>query len=245
MGWPVPDGVPGLGGPDDECAARGEFVNAGLEASAGSAVDVAAWGWAGGARMIGLVFLAVLAVYLTVFVLVVRATVRWARRTGRVPWKWGVGAGLAMYLPIFWDHIPTLIGHEILCRTVPSVTIYKTAAQWSKEHKDEPKPRKVNSKDWFSKDDQGNSVFRNTDRFETRIERTRFPPLPLRIATEIFFDTKTNEKLAERSMVDAGYGNFTVSGKNQAWKGWMHFEICAIRDGSWPIALREYETLAE
>ena len=51
MGWPVPDGVPGLGGPDDECAARGEFVNAGLEASAGSAVDVAAWGWAGGAAM--------------------------------------------------------------------------------------------------------------------------------------------------------------------------------------------------
>ena len=51
MGWPVPDGVPGLGGPDDECAARGEFVNAGLEASAGSAVDVAAWRWAGGAAM--------------------------------------------------------------------------------------------------------------------------------------------------------------------------------------------------
>ncbi len=195
--------------------------------------------------MIGLVFLAVLAVYLTVFVLVVRATVRWARRTGRVPWKWGVGAGLAMYLPIFWDHIPTLIGHEILCRTVPSVTIYKTAAQWSEEHKDEPKPRKVNSKDWFSKDLHGVSIFRDNDRFETRRDRTRFYPFPLWILQEVFLDSKTGEKLAEQKLVGAGYGNFMVSGNNQAWKMWMAFEPCLVRDRSWPSLINAYDNLTE
>ena len=84
--------------------------------------------------MIGLIVLMVIGVYLAAFYLVVRATVRWARNNGRSTKRWGWIAALAMYLPVFWDHIPTVLLHQYLCATEQGFWVYKTVEEWQQEN---------------------------------------------------------------------------------------------------------------
>jgi len=84
--------------------------------------------------MFGLIVLLVIAGYIAVSVLVVKATMRWARRRGRSAVRWGWGAGLLMYLPVFWDFIPTVLLHRYLCATEQGFWVYKTVEQWQQEN---------------------------------------------------------------------------------------------------------------
>lgn len=46
----------------------------------------------------------------------------------------GGGGGLAVYLPVFWDHIPTVVAHQYYCATEAGFWEYKTVEQWKKEN---------------------------------------------------------------------------------------------------------------
>ena len=41
---------------------------------------------------------------------------------------------LAVYLPIFWDHIPTLVMHKYYCEKEAGFWVYKTLDQWKTEN---------------------------------------------------------------------------------------------------------------
>lgn len=85
--------------------------------------------------------LAVLAWPLTLSVLILLAFVaaisiatRYAKRTGRSKWRWGAVGFLVVYLPIFWDWIPTMVAHQYYCSTEAGFWVYKTVDQWKKEN---------------------------------------------------------------------------------------------------------------
>lgn len=85
--------------------------------------------------------LAVLAWPLTLLVLIglmflvaVPLAVRYAAKHGRSKWRWGVGAFLIVYLPIFWDWIPTVAVHQYYCAKDAGFWVYKTLDQWKAEN---------------------------------------------------------------------------------------------------------------
>jgi hypothetical protein len=84
--------------------------------------------------MMGLIILVVLGLYLALSAWVVWGTVRWAKNTNRKPWRWGLLAGLIMYLLVFWDHIPTLVAHKYYCDKYAGFTVHKTVEQWKQEN---------------------------------------------------------------------------------------------------------------
>lgn len=80
--------------------------------------------------MIGLSILVALFLYLLVSAGVVSWVVRWAKRKGRKPVRWGIFAGLVMYHLVFWDFIPTLVVYKYYCATKAGLFVYKTPEQW-------------------------------------------------------------------------------------------------------------------
>lgn len=82
----------------------------------------------------GLVVFGAIALYLLVSVVVVIVAARQARKRGRSAWRWGGLVALAMYLLVFWDHIPTLLMHKYYCEKEAGFRVYKTVEQWKKEN---------------------------------------------------------------------------------------------------------------
>ena len=88
--------------------------------------------------MFGLIVFGLLGIYLLLLV--------WATRRG---WRWGIekkgwtgrkrylGAAigfLIVYLPVFWDFIPTVVVHQYYCAKDSGFWIYKTLDQWKDEN---------------------------------------------------------------------------------------------------------------
>lgn len=88
--------------------------------------------------MFGLVVLVVMGLYLWLLV--------WATRRG---WRWGIekkgwqgrkrwlGAAigfLIVYMPVFWDFIPTVAVHQYYCAKDSGFWVYKTLDQWKVEN---------------------------------------------------------------------------------------------------------------
>lgn len=68
------------------------------------------------------------------FMVVVPMAVRYAAKHGRSKWRWGIGAFLLVYLPIFWDWIPTVVAHKYYCEKDSGFWVYKTLEQWKAEN---------------------------------------------------------------------------------------------------------------
>lgn len=87
--------------------------------------------------MIGLLYLIVGVLYLVVLVMVTRSAYRWAARkemSKRNRWLAAAGGFLLVYLPVFWDHIPTLVMHKYYCEKEAGFWVYKTLEQWKAEN---------------------------------------------------------------------------------------------------------------
>lgn len=87
--------------------------------------------------MIGLLYLIVGVIYLVVLVMVTRSAYRWAVRKGLSRSKRFLataGGFLIVYLPVFWDHIPTLVMHKYYCEKEAGFWVYKTLDQWKAEN---------------------------------------------------------------------------------------------------------------
>lgn len=84
----------------------------------------------------GLVIFGALAVYLIVLITVTWLVYRWAKRSMSRGKRWLAAAGgfLVVYLPVFWDHIPTIVVHKYYCETEAGFWVYKTLEQWKKEN---------------------------------------------------------------------------------------------------------------
>lgn len=87
--------------------------------------------------MIGLLYLIVGVLYLVVLVMVTRSAYRWATRkemSKRSRWLAAAGGFSLVYLPVFWDHIPTLVMHKYYCEKEAGFWVYKTLEQWKAEN---------------------------------------------------------------------------------------------------------------
>ncbi|WP_156521223.1 hypothetical protein [Halothiobacillus diazotrophicus] len=84
--------------------------------------------------MIGLLYLGFLAGYIFLIVLAARFGAHLARRSGHNPKLWGLIAGLLVYLPVFWDFVPTVVLQCYYCATQGGFTQYKTLDKWKREN---------------------------------------------------------------------------------------------------------------
>jgi len=88
--------------------------------------------------ILGLLVLSLPLVLLALIVLAVLVAVtlaiRYARKSGRNRWAWGIGVFLLIFLPIFWDWVPTVLMHKYHCSTEAGFWVYKTMDQWKAEN---------------------------------------------------------------------------------------------------------------
>jgi hypothetical protein len=89
--------------------------------------------------MLGLMYLGAAALYLGLMLFVVS----WAWRKGRAGSGSLVKAGafalagfLAVYLPVFWNHIPIVLAHRSMCAKDAGFKVHVTPAQWEAKNKD-------------------------------------------------------------------------------------------------------------
>ncbi|WP_374400432.1 hypothetical protein [Niveibacterium sp.] len=85
--------------------------------------------------MIGLAYLVAGAIYVVAMVFLVG----WAWRFGRKVNRGTALAGamlafLSLYLPVFWDFIPTMVAHRYYCAKDAGIVIVKDPKQWVSEH---------------------------------------------------------------------------------------------------------------
>jgi hypothetical protein len=87
--------------------------------------------------MIGMIVLGVIGIYIFVLIAFTFAGYRIAVRqgwSGPKPWL-GAAMGFALiFLPLFWDAIPTLWMHRHYCESEAGLKIYKTLDQWKAEN---------------------------------------------------------------------------------------------------------------
>lgn len=191
--------------------------------------------------MIGLTYILFFAAYAWLAYLVVKRVRKWAVTTNRSSTAWPLAAGVAFFLLLFWDVIPTLLVREYLCRTKPSVVVFKTADQWQREHKTEPKPKQVT--EHFSKDSAGRRILRLNDRIGILYEVTNLPFIPLRVSSESLVDLATTELLGKQTAVGAGYSHLRGYSLN-ALKFWMDLDACIPQGNQWRQTTKDYSDLA-
>lgn len=155
--------------------------------------------------MIGLIFPAALGIYLGISIWTIKATVAWAKRTGREAKRWGLTTAIIMYLLVFWDHIPTLLMYKYYCATKAGLWVYKTPEQWKKEN-----PGVAETLTWKENSPQvadgtGDLILQVNERFVWRETFAKTRILPVRISTETIVDTKKHEVMVKRVSIGTGY----------------------------------------
>lgn len=156
------------------------------------------------------------------FLIVVPLAVRYAARHGRSKWRWGIGAFLLVYLPIFWDWIPTVVVHQYYCAKDSGFWVYKTLDQWKAENPGVME-RLHQTLQPIQKMPHGYLQIWD-ERFA--IETHRRFPVPLlstKVDEELLIDRKTGEVLAKGVNVGSGVGNMMTGG---GFKFWLNQKPC-------------------
>ena len=150
------------------------------------------------------------------FLAVVPLAVRYAKKHGRSKWRWGIGAFLLVYLPIFWDWIPTVAVHQYYCVKDSGFWVYKTLDQWDKEN-----PGVMEGLHQTVQPSQKTS-YGDLDILDERfaIETHRHQPIPFlttNIAERRFVDRNTGDILEKAVEVRSGVGNKATGGGVKFW----------------------------
>jgi hypothetical protein len=178
--------------------------------------------------MFGLIVFGLMGIYLLLLI----AATTWAyRRAGKkgLPrwqrWLWAAGAFLVVYLPVFWDWLPTVVAHRYYCEKEAGFWVYKTLEQWKKENPGVMETLIYEKKIPYVQTPYGRAMVLN-QRF-LHIYKYEGPLLVnrWRIETEIR-DSKNGEVIAREI-------NFSTSQmRRQAgwsgWKLWLASERCSI-----------------
>ncbi len=181
--------------------------------------------------MIGLIILIVGVIYLAVLVVVTRAAYRWAKSKGLTKAKCRLAAAggfLVVYLPVFWDHIPTMIAYQYYCKTKAGFWQYKTIEQWKKEN-----PGVADTLTWTERagsrvtdpSTDSTSVYMN-ERFSERHSQRSVAFLPVTIYESAVMDNKNGAAVVRQVAVGTGYGNMMVNTDWRSMKFWLRSEVC-------------------
>jgi hypothetical protein len=154
----------------------------------------------------------------------------WATRRGwqgRKRWLGAAYGFLIVYLPVFWDWMPTVAAHKYYCSTEAGFWVYKTPEQWKKENPGVMDGLVMQLS--VQATPYGDLQIMN-ERFA--IETHRRKPvffLLTGIAERLLVDRKTGEVLAKGVDVGSGVGNMATGG---GFKFWLNQEPCIARDFS-------------
>ena len=165
---------------------------------------------------------------------------RWARNWGfsRVgTFLWTLLAFSLVFLPVFWDWIPSKISYDRLCREEAGVTQYKTLEQWKAENPgayenlriytdaDREEMYALKAQLFIERNgDKINVLSMTTPRFGTYTYRTKLPFMITKWTTE-FIDEDTKETLIKLIEFDAGPGNVLELG-GDSYKIWLNQPLC-------------------
>jgi len=178
--------------------------------------------------MFGLVVFGLIGIYL---LLLIAATVwgyRHAASKGlarKQRWLWAAGGFLLVYLPVFWDWIPTVVVHQYYCATEAGFWLYKTVDQWKKENPGVMETLIYNKNMPYVQSPYGGATALNQRilyvfKYEGPLLLNRW-----KIESEIR-DSKTGEIIAREV-------NFSTSQERRqagwsGWKFWLDSERCNI-----------------
>ena len=181
--------------------------------------------------ILGLMVLSWPLVLLVLIVLAILITVplaiRYARKSGRNKWAWGIGVFLLIFLPVFWDWIPTVLMHKYYCSTEAGFWVYKTADQWKAENPGVMETLVQADSHFVS--ERNVSTYSLNSRFEWVLtDSSVLFPLPLFQHEESIVDVENGDVLARYSDYSTGYSNAYVTGRNglTGMKFWLVRQHC-------------------
>jgi len=196
-----------------------------------------------------LVILALVLLYLAVLVGGTVVAYQWAKRrgwSGRKHWSATAAGFLAIFLPMFWDWLPTVWLHSYYCDKYSGLTVYKTAEQWKKENPGvaeslvrQTPPLQVKQADGF--------YIQLNQRFRWEISNSE-KPLWLDEHEERLVDGKTGEILARYVDFNTGQHGSRVEHFRDV-KAWMGRESCEpvenrVLRKKFGVLVQQFENLA-
>jgi len=181
--------------------------------------------------MEAIVVLGVIALYFIVLIACTIAGYRIAARRGLSQRKRWLGAGIGfavIFLPVFWDTIPTLWLHRHYCKTEGGFTVHKTLEQWKTENPGVAQslvPIPVSQNRLVVSG--ASQAYQLNQRFGL-IVREDLRPLGIRKRHESLVDVKTNTVLAEYTNFSTGISSWPSSGLNSLRdvKIWISRNFC-------------------
>ena len=184
--------------------------------------------------MVGLVFLAIIGVYLLTVLGVTLAAIYIARRYQARPLirgLAGLGGFLLVTLPIFWDWAPVVAAHNHYCAKDAGFFLYKSPEQWMKENPGvaETLASKVAEPD--EEIENGKKIFINKQFAWTMKNATLTWGIHQR--EQAVVDRATGEPIALWRDYDTGvYGSLVGGGGGglRDWKLWMRYRTCEPGD---------------
>jgi len=172
--------------------------------------------------MFGLVVFGLIGIYLVLLIAATRWGYRHAAKKG-LPrtqrWLWAASGFLLVYLPVFWDWIPTVVAHQYYCATEAGFWVYKSVDQWKKEN-----PGVMETLVAYNDGKSANGAYILNQRFNWAVKK--IGPLWFnrwRWHHEVV-DSKSGEVLAR--YIDFSTGNGNIGGEPPL-RFWLQSEYCS------------------
>jgi len=189
--------------------------------------------------MLGLAVLFFVGLYFLILILGTYFAYRFFKnRSRKLAIYSGTTVFLAIFLPVFWDWIPTIIAHDYYCKQT-GVTEFKPVEQWKKENPGVWETlRDYNSDEWYEArkdrkylDYQGQRYERTpiNPRISRYKSRIRHEPLLVFTTTYLVYDEGKQEVLAMSKSTGSGPGNTLELGSDYGWSGfklWLGKKPC-------------------
>ncbi|MGB3937294.1 MAG: hypothetical protein WBL29_16460 [Burkholderiales bacterium] len=173
----------------------------------------------------GLAFLLVILIYVALLIAATVAGYRFAKARGwsrRKSWLGAATGFLLVFLPMFWDWLPTVWLHSYYCERYAGLTVHQTPNQWKDANPDiaktlvrQQRPLRVGSKDKY--------YFQLNQRFRWEIESMQLP-LWLRRDDQRVVDGATGQVLSH--YIDFSTGQSGTIDSFRDYKFWMNRNSC-------------------
>jgi hypothetical protein len=177
--------------------------------------------------MIGLVYVLVLGGHLLLSIWLIKLAMKFARKSGKTGWHYGLPMGLLMFSLLYWDLIPTLAVHRYYCLTEGGFTEYKSLDEWESENQgviENLTPKKVDN---YIKEGNRRSYILN-QRFQWDIYTSKHQFDIVKIDEQII-DRATGDVLAEYVDFNTNIIALGLGPRNfRDYKLWLKVDSCEI-----------------
>ena len=124
-----------------------------------------------------------------------------------------------MYLPVFWDHVPTLLAHTYYCEKEAGFWVYRTMDQWKIEN-----PGVAETLVAYNDGRSANGAYILNQRFNLVVRKSDRLLFNRWRREQQIVDSKTNETLAR--YVDFSIGNGNIGGEPPV-RFWLQNDHCS------------------